>query len=82
MILKNTLSIFLPTFSVFGKNTLIASSFDTIMKGLRLHTAVAIVVANMVGTGVFTSLGFQVMDIQSVFTLLMLWFVGGIIALC
>jgi basic amino acid/polyamine antiporter, APA family len=52
------------------------------MKGLRLHTAIAIVVANMVGTGVFTSLGFQVIDIQSVFTLLMLWFVGGIIALC
>ena len=52
------------------------------MKGLRLHTAIAIVVANMVGTGVFTSLGFQVIGIQSVFTLLMLWFVGGIIALC
>lgn len=52
------------------------------MKGLRLHTAVAIVIANMVGTGVFTSLGFQVIDIQSIFTLLMLWFVGGIIALC
>lgn len=52
------------------------------VQGLRLHTAVAIVVANMVGTGVFTSLGFQVLGIQSVFTLLMLWFVGGIIALC
>ncbi|GAB4478952.1 MAG: amino acid permease [Thermoflexibacter sp.] len=52
------------------------------MKGLRLHTAVAIVIANMIGTGVFTSLGFQVIDIQSIFTLLMLWFVGGIVALC
>ncbi|MCU0389562.1 MAG: amino acid permease [Thermoflexibacter sp.] len=52
------------------------------MKKLRLHTAVAIVVANMVGTGVFTSLGFQVVSIHSVFTLLMLWFVGGVIALC
>ncbi|UOG75543.1 amino acid permease [Hymenobacter tibetensis] len=45
-------------------------------------TGVAIVVANMVGTGVFTSLGFQVVDIQSGFTLLMLWAVGGLIALC
>jgi APA family basic amino acid/polyamine antiporter len=53
-----------------------------VKQGLRLHTAIAIVVANMVGTGVFTSLGFQVIDIQSVFTLLMLWLVGGIIALC
>lgn len=36
----------------------------------------------MVGTGVFTSLGFQVFDIQSGFALLMLWAVGGLIALC
>ncbi|SHI29166.1 amino acid/polyamine/organocation transporter, APC superfamily [Hymenobacter daecheongensis DSM 21074] len=42
----------------------------------------AIVVANMVGTGVFTSLGFQVLGIQSGFALLMLWVVGGLIALC
>ncbi|MBJ6110476.1 amino acid permease [Hymenobacter sp. BT523] len=45
-------------------------------------TGVAIVVANMVGTGVFTSLGFQVMGIHSGFALLMLWLVGGLIALC
>lgn len=42
----------------------------------------AIVVANMVGTGVFTSLGFQLLDIQSGFAVLMLWAVGGLIALC
>ncbi|MDB5233985.1 MAG: amino acid permease [Hymenobacter sp.] len=45
-------------------------------------TGVAIVIANMVGTGVFTSLGFQVLGIQSGFALLMLWVVGGLIALC
>ncbi|MBF9142372.1 APC family permease [Hymenobacter properus] len=45
-------------------------------------TGAAIVVANMVGTGVFTSLGFQVMGIESGFALLMLWLVGGLIALC
>jgi APA family basic amino acid/polyamine antiporter len=45
-------------------------------------TAIAIVVANMIGTGVFTSLGFQLIDIQSVFVLMMLWLVGGITALC
>ena len=39
-------------------------------------------VANMVGTGVFTSLGFQLLGIQSFFVLMMLWFVGGITALC
>ena len=45
-------------------------------------TGACIVVANMVGTGVFTSLGFQVLGIQSGFALLMLWLVGGLIALC
>ena len=45
-------------------------------------TAVAVVVANMIGTGVFTSLGFQLLEIQSGFVLLMLWAVGGVAALC
>ncbi|MGV0035599.1 MAG: APC family permease [Candidatus Azotimanducaceae bacterium WSBS_2022_MAG_OTU7] len=47
-----------------------------------LTTAIAIVVANMIGTGVFTSLGFQLVDIQSTFVLMMLWLVGGVTALC
>jgi len=45
-------------------------------------TATAIIVANMVGTGVFTSLGFQLIDIQAGFPLIMLWVLGGIAALC
>ncbi|MEO1654945.1 MAG: amino acid permease, partial [Bacteroidota bacterium] len=50
---------------------------------ISLQTAMAIVIANMIGTGVFTSLGFQIGGgIDSVFVLLMLWIVGGIIALC
>jgi len=36
----------------------------------------------MIGTGVFTSLGYQLVDIKSVFPLMMLWIVGGIVALC
>src|SRR4051812_6085315 len=44
--------------------------------------AAAIVVADMVGVGVFTSLGFQVKDIPSGFSILMLWTVGGVVALC
>ena len=49
---------------------------------LTFLTGASLVVANMVGTGVFTSLGFQVAAIQSHFALLMLWVVGGLIALC
>lgn len=45
-------------------------------------TATAIVIADMVGIGVFTSLGFQVGDIRSGFALLLLWIVGGAVALC
>jgi basic amino acid/polyamine antiporter, APA family len=45
-------------------------------------TATAIVVADMVGVGVFTSLGFQVIDITSGFALLLLWVIGGIVAIC
>lgn len=46
----------------------------------RFPTITAIVIANMVGTGVFTSLGFQLLDIQSGFVILMLWAIGGLIA--
>jgi APA family basic amino acid/polyamine antiporter len=45
-------------------------------------TALALAAADMIGTGVFTSLGFQVQDIRSGFSLLLLWVVGGIVALC
>ena len=45
-------------------------------------TATAIVVADTIGVGVFTSLGFQVADIKSGFSLLLLWVVGGIVAIC
>ena len=39
------------------------------------------VVANMIGTGVFTSLGFQVAAVPSAFPALLLWVVGGMVAL-
>lgn len=47
----------------------------------RSFTVVAVIIANMVGTGVFTSLGFQLVDIRSGFALLMLWAIGGLVAL-
>ncbi|MGY8681063.1 amino acid permease [Bradyrhizobium sp. UFLA05-153] len=50
--------------------------------GVSVLVATAIVVADMVGVGVFTSLGFQVKDIPSGFSILLLWTVGGIVALC
>jgi APA family basic amino acid/polyamine antiporter len=49
---------------------------------VSVFVATAIVVADMVGVGVFTSLGFQVKDIPSGFSILMLWVVGGVVGLC
>jgi basic amino acid/polyamine antiporter, APA family len=49
---------------------------------IGFFTASSVVIANIIGTGIFTSLGFQLADIQSGFPLLMLWIIGGIVALC
>lgn len=44
-------------------------------------TATAIVVSNMIGTGVFTTLGFQVVELQNTITIFLLWLIGGVLAL-
>ncbi len=49
---------------------------------IGLPTAVALVIANMIGTGVFVSLAFQVGAIPSGFPILLLWAVGGVLSLC
>ncbi len=48
---------------------------------IGIFTAIAIVAANQIGTGVFTSIGFQVFDITSGFSIAFLWFLGGLVAL-
>ena len=50
--------------------------------GISSSTATALVIANMVGVGVFTSLGFQVGDMPSGFSIVALWAIGGLAALC
>lgn len=45
-------------------------------------TATALVMGSMIGTGVFTSLGYQVAEIRSGFVLILIWILGGIFALC
>src|SRR5690606_9601386 len=39
--------------------------------------AVSVIIANMIGTGVFTSLGFQLQDLAAGFPILLLWALGG-----
>ncbi len=45
-------------------------------------TCTALALANMIGTGVFTSLGFQVASLPSPFLILLVWLLGGVVALC
>ncbi|MBD0849501.1 APC family permease [Maribacter arenosus] len=45
-------------------------------------TATAIVIANMIGAGIFTSLGFQLVDTVNTWSILILWCLGALMALC
>lgn len=49
---------------------------------LGVLTASSLVISSMIGTGVFTSLGYQVVDIKTGFSIIFLWVIGGIIAFC
>jgi len=69
---NNIASIFLFCFQIvgMGKSAKIGS-----------WSAGALVVANMIGTGVFTSLGFQLLDTRNSWSILLLWAIGGMVAL-
>ena len=50
-------------------------------KTIGFYTATSIVIANMIGTGVFTSLGYQVIDIKNGSSIILLWLIGGVVSL-
>jgi APA family basic amino acid/polyamine antiporter len=45
------------------------------------NTAYSVVIANMIGVGVFTSLGFQLVGLESYISITTLWLFGGFLAL-
>lgn len=59
---------------------------ETAKQKIGLTGAIAVIAACMIGTGVFTSLGYQVFNgeygIKSNFAILVLWATGGLVALC
>src|SRR5437867_7382282 len=59
-----------------------SAEWGTSPRSVGFLAACSIVIANIIGTGIFTSLGFQLANIQSGFVLAMLWVVGGAAALC
>jgi len=49
---------------------------------IGLFTATILVVANMIGTGIFTTSGFIMQEVGHPMVLLLCWLIGGIFALC
>lgn len=56
-------------------------SMEAPVRRLGLLPAIAIVVANMIGTGVFISAGYMVHDLDAP-RIILAWLVGGILAFC
>ncbi|QSR84228.1 APC family permease [Methylacidimicrobium sp. B4] len=52
------------------------------MGRIPLRTAIFLVIGDMVGTGVFTSLGFQLEHLSTAFSIILLWLLGGVATLC
>lgn len=52
------------------------------IRKIGFYAAISLVMANMVGTGVFVSLGYQLLNFQQGFTFLAIWILGGVVALC
>ncbi|HXG47416.1 MAG TPA: amino acid permease, partial [Methylomirabilota bacterium] len=60
----------------------LVSFLVTAPRQLGLVSATALVVASMIGTGVFTTSGFALADLGSPGRVLLAWLVGGIVAGC
>jgi APA family basic amino acid/polyamine antiporter len=53
-----------------------------LLRQLGLVSATALVVSNMIGTGIFTTTGFMVGDLGDARIVLLVWFAGALFALC
>lgn len=57
------------------------ASKDFLIRKLTLIPLFYIIVANMVGSGIFTTSGFIIRDVQNPLAMLLCWFIGGLMAL-
>ena len=53
-----------------------------LLRQLGFFSATALVISNMVGTGIFATTGFMAGDLGSAGLILACWTVGGLFALC
>ncbi|MCC6265741.1 MAG: amino acid permease [Bryobacterales bacterium] len=54
----------------------------TLVRQLGVVSATALVVSNMIGTGIFTTTGFLAGDLGDPYLILVIWLVGAVVALC
>ena len=55
---------------------------EKLKRQLGLFPATNIVVANMIGAGIFTTSGLLMAGLHNPILMMVLWIVGGIIAIC
>ena len=55
---------------------------QSLKREIGFFTATVLVVANMIGTGIFTTSGFIIQELGHPMVLLLCWLIGGIFALC
>ena len=57
------------------------NSNKKLSREIGFWTAVAIIISNMIGTGIFTITGFMAQDVPNPYWIIGLWTLGGIISL-
>ena len=55
---------------------------DGLVRHIGLRSAIALVVANVIGAGIFTTTGFQAADLGHPGWIFLVWIVGGLLAYC
>jgi basic amino acid/polyamine antiporter, APA family len=69
-------------FSVPMPTNILTPKTAPLLRQLGFYSATALVVSNMVGTGIFTTTGFMAGDLGSASLILWVWAVGAFLAIC
>ena len=63
------------------KSLIVPKRQRALKRHMRLRSATALVIANMIGAGIFTTTGFQAADLRHPLFIFVLWGIGGSLAL-
>jgi len=69
-------------FNTFNELTMLENSDNSLTRKLGLFPVTNIVIANMIGAGIFTTSGLLMQDLNNPMLMILLWIIGGVIALC